>query len=294
MDYIDFKKIFSVSKLELFEKCPKAFHFSYLDPIYSKMKSKLRKEPAYIWPFQTLGKSVHDAITLFEHLEKEDKNLQDLKDQLKNSWRSEAMGQKLPPLGKWGGFKTLEEEREVYKKALELLSNFYKTYDSKKVIKYLPTKDLLRSIEDYKSLRQPISEDYDISGKFDLIQVLADGNLEVVDFKTSKDEKYNNFQLRFYKLLAELNFKTPVSKASFYYLRTASIREFELKDEDIKEIKDEVLDKINKISITKDFEPNTSKLCQYCIFQSFCPAYKKVGKIIAKPLFNDFADDLPF
>ena len=33
----------------------------------------------------------------------------DLKDQLKNAWKSEAMPKKLPPLGKWGGFKTLEE-----------------------------------------------------------------------------------------------------------------------------------------------------------------------------------------
>lgn len=294
MDNIDFAKIYSVSKLQLFEKCPQAFHFFYLDPVYSKMKAKLRKEPSNIWPFQTLGKAIHDSITLFLHLPKDQRTIVNLKEQLKITWRSEAMVHKLPPLGKWGGFKDLEEEREYYKKALEMLVNFFKTFDKKIVVKFLPTKDLSHSIEDYKKLIKPISREFDISGKFDLVLDLADKNLAVVDFKTGKSEDKNNFQLKFYKLLAELNFNLPVKKASFYFLKTGNIKEFDLTKEEPEKIKFLILDKIEKIKKETEFETRPSKLCTYCLFRTFCPAKKEVAEITKEPIQEDFIEDLPF
>jgi len=300
MDFIDFSKIYSYSKLGLFEKCPKSYHFTYLDEVYSKMKSELKRDPSNIWPFYIIGRSVHDAITLFFYLPEDEKTAENLKEQLKLTWKSEAMPQKIPPLGKWGGFKDLEEERQYYRQALEMLANFFKTLGlslsrkhKKLKIKYLPTKDLARSIEDYKNLIRPISGNFDISGKFDLI-ISADDDLSVVDFKTSKSEDYNNFQLQFYKLLAELNFKLPVNKASFYYLSTGNIKEFDLAKSDSEKIKKEVLKKIDKIQACKDFKPKPSKLCQYCIFRTFCPAKKEVSQYIDLPKDQDFSEDLPF
>ncbi len=290
---LDFAKIYSVSKLSLFDQCPKAYHFSYLDPIYSRMKSKLRKDPANIFAFNTLGRAVHDALTLFFHLEKTEQNLKNLKNQLKLSWRSEAMPHKLPPLGAWGGFTDIEEERRYYQDALNMLINFYKNFDLSLKVYYLPTKDLLRSIEDYKKLIKPISLDSDISGKFDLI-VEADDGLEVVDFKTGKNEEQDNFQLRFYKLLAELNFNKFIKKASFYYLKTGNIKEFDLETENkTEEIKEEILDKIAKIKTAQEFEARPSKLCKYCLFKNFCPAKNEVREFIKQPEDNE-VEDLPF
>lgn len=294
MNNIDFSKIYSVSKLQLFEKCPKAYHFSYLDEVYSKMKSKLRKDPANIWPFQTLGKAVHDAITLFLHLPKNQQTIENLKQQLKIAWRSEAMPNKLPPLGKWGGFKDLKGERGYYRQALEMLINFNKTFNKSAEIKFLPTDKLNRSIEDYKKLIKPISKDFDISGKFDLVLNLPNSSLEVVDFKTGKENNNNNFQLEFYKLLAELNFNLPVEKASFYYLRSKRIKEFDLSIKDIEKIKLFILKKVNKIKKEKEFEPKPSKLCKYCLFRTFCPAKSQVAKFIKEPIQEDFIEDLPF
>jgi len=294
MDNVDFNKIFSVSKLDLFDKCPKAFYFTYLDPIYSKMKSKLKKEPENIWSFQTLGKAIHDSLTLFFHLPKEQQTFSDLKEQLKLTWRSEAMANKLPPLEKWGGFKSLDEERDCYKQALAMLLNFFKTFDQKKEIKFLPTKDLKRSIEDYKKLIKPISEEFDISGRFDLIIKGENNSLEVIDFKTGKSENDNHFQLQFYKLLAELNFNQPVTKASFYYLKTGRIRVFDLTPEDSQETKFLILSKIERIKEEKKFLPYPSKLCKFCLFKNFCPAKKEIAKFIEKPVPVDLVEDLPF
>jgi putative RecB family exonuclease len=290
---IDFGKIYSYSKLKLFEQCPKAYHFTYIDPVYSKMKGKLRREPENIFPFNTLGKAVHDAITLFLHLPEEEKPKKRLKNQLKLTWQSEAMRVKKPPLGKWGGFKSLEEERTYYKQALRMLLNFYKIFELDSKIKFLPTKDLPKSIEDYKKLIKPLNTDYDISGKFDLV-LEKDKGLEVVDFKTGKREEKDLFQLEFYKLLAEANFLKRVSMTSFYYLRSANVKEYKMEGDGAKKIKNKILKKIDKIKKEKEFKTRPSKLCAYCLYRSFCPAQKEIKRFLKEPRQEELLDDLPF
>jgi PD-(D/E)XK nuclease superfamily len=116
-DNIDYSKVYSPSRLKMFEQCPKQYYFTYLDPIYSKLKNKLKTIPENIWKFQTVGKAVHNAITLFYYLPLDERICDNLLRQLKTTWESEVMRNKKPPLGKWGGFKTVEEERESYKEA---------------------------------------------------------------------------------------------------------------------------------------------------------------------------------
>src|SRR5918912_462716 len=105
------------------------------------------------------------------------------------------MRNKKPPLGKWGGFQTLEEEREYYREAQNMLRNFYKICETNPDIAFLPTQDLKRSIEGYKNLITHINDSFDISGKFDLI-LKTSGRLHIIDFKTSKKEESDFFQLR--------------------------------------------------------------------------------------------------
>lgn len=290
---IDFSKIYSPSRLKMFSQCQKSYYFYYLDPIYSRMKGELKRLPQNIFSFHTLGKAVHNAITLFYHLPPTERTEKQLLENLKEVWRSEVMWNKNPPLGKWGGFKTLEEERDSYRQAILMLKNFFKITELEPEIEYLPTKDFRRSIDDYIDLINPLSEDFDISGKFDLI--MKDGDsLHIVDFKTSKYEDDNDFQLRFYKVLAENKFKKPVRRASFYFLRTGSKKEFDLEKQETKEIKEEILEKVKQIQATKHFETKTNKLCKFCLFKTFCPEKNEVNKIIEEVSEEDYSDDLPF
>lgn len=276
----------------MFAQCPKSYHFYYLDPVYSPMKGELKRMPQNIYSFHTLGKAVHNALTLFYHSPPEQRGKDQLKEHLKQTWRSEVMRQKNPPLGKWGGFGTLEEERESYKEALEMLTNFAEMVEADFEIEYLPTADFTHSIKDYQDLITPLSNDFDISGKFDL--VAREGNsLHIVDFKTGKKEEESPFQLRFYKILAEEKFKKPVKKASFYFLKTGNKKEFGLEKEKTEEIKEEILGKIDGIMRTENFETSPGKLCQFCLYQTFCPEKEKV-KEITKGAGEDYSDDLPF
>lgn len=290
---IDYSKIYSPSKLDMFSKCPKSYHFYYLDPILSKTKNDLKKQPPNIWSFHTLGKAIHNAITLFYYLPPELRTKDQLKENLKLTWKSEVLWNKKMPLGEWGGFKTIEEERENYSQALQMLENFFQLADTEPEIGYLPVKDFTRSIDDYHNLITPISELFDISGKFDLIIKDNEGFLHIIDFKTGKKEEDNNFQLRFYKLLAESKFKKKIAKASFYFLKTGNTKRFDL-EEGVEGIKDEILGKINQIGATKNFEARPSKLCKFCLFKTFCPEKDKVREIIQEAKEEEYSDDLPF
>jgi len=226
----DYTRIYSVSRLKMFDQCPKQYHLSYVDPIYKKMKGNLKKMPENIWFFNTVGKAVHNAITLFYYLPIEDRNQKNLKNCLKNSWLSEAKWSQKMPLGEMGGFKTIEDERENYRQALFMLENFLAMAEVNPEIEFLPTNNFKRSISDFKNFITNINEDFDISGKFDLLTKNPDGSLNIIDFKTAKRQEDENFQLKFYKLLAELKLKKPVVSASFYYLRRGEKKDFDLKN----------------------------------------------------------------
>lgn len=291
---IDYSKIYSPSRLNLFDQCPQQYFFSYLDPIKKKMKTKLKQLPENIYFFHTLGKAVHNAITLFYYLPLSQRTEKNLMKKLTEAWVSEVRWNKKPPLLKWGGFKTVEEEREVYTEAIKMLKNFLKVADENPAIHYLPTEDFRHSIKDYQDLIVPLTESSDISGKFDLITKSKDGSLHIIDFKTAKKEETDPFQLDFYQLLAELNFDQPVKKASFFFLKSGKKKSFDVKEKGEK-IKNKILAKIEKIKKTTEFQPKTSKLCRYCIFTSFCPAKNEIEGLIKKTDEKDlYSDDLPF
>lgn len=291
---IDYGKIYSPSKLNLFEQCPQEYFFYYLDPVKSKMKTKLKQMPENIYPFHTLGKAVHNAITLYYYLPLSQRTEENLMSKLAEAWVSEVQWNKKPPLLEWGGFGSVEEERGVYAEAIKMLRNFLKIADENPKIHYLPTEDFRRSIKDYHDLIVPLTDNYDISGKFDLITQNDDDSLHVVDFKTAKKEETNPFQLDFYQLLAELNFDQPVKKTSFFFLKSGKKKSFEI-EKKTEKIKDKVLEKIEKIKATKKWEPRPSRLCQYCLFTSFCPAKKKAEEITKDVEEEElYSDDLPF
>lgn len=262
----DFSKVYSFSKLEKFEKCPQDYYFYYLDP---QWKGYQRPRD-----YKTKGQAVHDAITLFYHLPPEKQNFESLKECLFEGWYLESDHQKGPPLGRAGGFDSLDHERETYRHALKLLKNFWEMADSEPDLFYLPQKDIKRSFKDYEDLIQPIDSRFFISGKFDRIDRLKDGGLAVIDFKTGK-ENQDKFQLDFYKLLAELNFGLPVRKASFYYLASKKVLDFPVADVSTAEIKNGILEKLFKIESTSEFSPRPSRLCHYCDFKPICPVFRQ-------------------
>ena len=268
MNDIDFSKIYSFSKLNLFDTCKQQYYFNYLDPEIAPRRKEFVKPRDY----KTKGSAVHDAITLFYHLPLEKRNFKNLRDCLLESWYSEDDLSKKPPLGEMGGFNSLAHERKSYKDALILLKNFFELEDINPSLFLIPTKDVKYSFGDYKDMIQSLNDEISISGKFDRIDQLKNGNLRIIDFKTGK-KKDDNFQLEFYKLLAELNFDNRVETVSYYYLKEKEIEDFNFLKIKKEKIKDKVLKKIKEIMETKDFSPEPSRLCNFCDFKEICPHF---------------------
>ena len=146
MENIDFSKIYSFSRLDLFDKCKKHYYFYYLDPEISPRRKEFIKPRDY----NTKGSAVHDAITLFYHLPIEQRSFKNLRDCLLQAWFSEEDVNKEPPLGQLGGFKNIEHERRTYQEALILLKNFFELKDIAPSLFFLPTKNIKYSFDDYK------------------------------------------------------------------------------------------------------------------------------------------------
>ena len=263
----DFSKIFSYSKIERFKKCPYAYYLNYLDPEWKGFQKPR--------DYKTKGSAVHGAITLFYYLPLEERSFEAMKGCLEKAWFSDVEPQKKPPLGKKGGFGSLREERKAYLQSLKMLKNFLAIAEINPPLFYLPTKEIRYSFCDYEEMIQPLERGFFISGKFDRVDQRKDGTLRVIDFKTGK-EKNNTGQLDFYRLLAELNFKRPVSLVSYYYLQEGKVVDYPAKKSaSIEEIKEAILDDVRAIESTEEFEPRPSRLCRYCDFEDICPYAKR-------------------
>lgn len=273
MKKVDYSKIYSFSKLNLFGNCKKQYHFNYLDPEVAPIRKEFIKPRDY----KTKGQAVHGAITLFDYLPSEKRTFEELKKCLSKTWFSEIDAAKKPPLGEVGGFESLEHEREAYLDSLKLLKNFFKLEEENAAISssvfYLPTDNIKNSFSDYQEMIKGLNNEFLISGKFDRIDKLKNGNLRVIDFKTGNGSS-NKFQLEFYKLLAELNFKIKVETVTFYNLKKGKMIDYDVADVEQDELKEKIEKKIDQIEDTKEFIPRPSPLCNHCDFQEICPIFK--------------------
>jgi len=291
---VNFSRIFSPSKIKQFDQCPKSYWFYFVDPIYYGMKKDLKKMPQNIFSFNTLGKAVHNAITLFYYLSEKERALQNLKNILEITWVSEVMWNKNFPLGQWGGFSNLDEENESRNWAILMLENFYNIQPKTKTLEFLPMKDFRHSFGDYETMITPINEDFDISGKFDLVLKNSDDTLDIIDFKTGKKENEDKFQMLFYKLLAEKKFKKPVRNLYYYFLRSGKILEVDHSQLDKEKIMEDILKKVDEIRKTVNYEAKPTSLCKYCLFKDFCPKKEEVRSLILGVRSDEVSDDLPF
>jgi CRISPR/Cas system-associated exonuclease Cas4 (RecB family) len=271
-DNIDFSKIYSFSKLDLFNKCKKQYYFNYLDPEISPRKKEFIKPRDY----KTKGQAVHGAITLFYHLPEKERSFKKLKDFLFEAWFADNEPTKAPPLGEIGGFKDINHERRTYRQSLLLLKDFFELKDIAPNIFYLPTKNIRYSFDDYKDMIKPIEGDWSISGKFDRIDEMENGNLRVIDFKTGKNQK-DSFQLEFYALLAEMNYNKKVDVISFYYLNDKKIVNYDFSKINRENSRKKIVQKISTIETTHpdNFLPNPNSLCSHCDFKEICPVFLK-------------------
>lgn len=191
-DFIKNPIFLSHTSLSDFLKCPNSY---YLKNIYRDPKTGNRLQVAS--PHLSLGSTVHDSVKWFIDMEGQ-ATFSQLEKKFRDLWPKYS--------GKRGGFSSREEEALFGNRGLKMLDNFYK--NAKKLEKAMPNINFPK---------YNLFEDVVLMGNFDFVGEKEDGSLHVLDFKTGRDVK-DAVQLYIYAILAEANFKKPVTEASFWYL----------------------------------------------------------------------------
>lgn len=129
-----------------------------------------------------------------------------------------------------------------------------------------------------------LDEENRFSGICDIILEDENGELVVIDYKTSKSSSFSKYRLElcYYKLLVENVFGKPVSSVGIFFTKNGRLRLLDVCDEDNKrkylcesEIKEAVdtLHYVRNEINNENFPANRQFLCRYCTYREICDEY---------------------
>lgn len=235
---------YSYSKISLYEQCPYRFYIQYI------LKPKIKVPASY---YLEKGNFVHSLIESI------------LKENIKEF--------KIP------SFKILQQKDKVsiYKTILDFCSHTQfkniKVYDNK-LIEHKFFLDTEISPTDKKNCL--------IKGKIDLLYE-TDKQLWIYDWKTTgqtieKLKKYpkKDDQLELYALWGLQQYKLNEAFCSFAYVDVNYYDERIFTIDDIPELKEKWIQKIETIEETTYFDRHKTVLCDYCENQSFCEKTQQI------------------
>ncbi|MFC2161345.1 RecB family exonuclease [Acidobacteriota bacterium] len=266
---------FSHSKIDSFESCKLKFKFRYIDKIKVEVEDTIETY---------LGSLVHETLEkLYRDLKFERRlSLEDLLKYFNVKW-NEDWDDTIKIVKKEYSSENYRKMGEGY---IRDYFNRYKPFDRGKVIG-LETQDRLPLDAEGK---------YTYHIRIDRLMDMGDGLYEVHDYKTNnklpaQDSLDKDRQLAMYSLWVKNNFKD-FKKVRLVWHFVAFDKEMESfrSDEQLEEIKADVLEKIKDIESTSDFPPHVSHLCRWCLFQDICPMWNH-EKILEKKTVNEYLND---
>ena len=140
---------------------------------------------------------------------------------------------------------------------------------------------------DYKLFSQEeylLDEENRFSGICDIILEDENGDLVVIDYKTSSSNSFHKYrrELCYYKLLVENVYNRDVSSVGIFFTRNGRLRLLDVCDEDNKrkylndaEISQAVdtLHYVRKQINNENFPAKRQFLCKYCTYRHICGVY---------------------
>jgi putative RecB family exonuclease len=246
----------SPSRAGDFRQCPLMFRLRVIDRV---------PEPPSIAP--RLGTLVHAVLEHVYDLAARERTLDAAKAMLDGEWA--AMLAKEPDLESL--FDSPGHRETFFADARERLATYF-TMENPQRLEPAGREEFVEyQLDDGPNLR----------GVIDRVDVAPDGSIRVVDYKTGKTPhpRYGQqakFQMRFYALLIErLRGRRP-ALLQLLYLRDGGTVVLHPTDEDLAQIEFEIRElwaQITAAARSGEFRPQKSKLCDWCNFQSLCPAF---------------------
>lgn len=245
----------SFSRIDTLRQCSLQFRYRYLDRLPSKPATYL-----------SFGTSVHSALELFHERTLFGRpDLDDLHQFLYDNWDS-------------SGYAHVPRDRQLqdYHRARHSLSRYF----ARVADFWQPAADTEKWFE------LPIGDVAMVVGSIDRVDVDADGDLHVVDYKTGKlrdrEKVRGSLQLAIYALAVEhLYGRLPATVALDYVVADIPVV-VPVDDLDLDGARDTVVAAAHQV-LERRFEPNPTRLCDWCDYQSACPAWEGDGQDVLGP-----------
>jgi putative RecB family exonuclease len=134
-----------------------------------------------------------------------------------------------------------------------------------------------------------LSDGLVLRGYVDRLDVLPDGSLQVVDYKTGRSpapgyEQKAWFQMKFYALVLWRLRSVVPAQLRLVYLGDGKVLTYEPKERDLITLERKVLAiwrAIDRATTSGDWRPSTGKLCDWCAHKAICPAWGGVPPALA-------------
>lgn len=242
---------FSYSALQSFKKCPRQYEYNYI--------LKIPQPPSGAASF---GSSLHNTLNEFYKLVSQSKQAS-----LFEAYQEDLSLKKLLSIyeEKWipAGYESREHHDTLKERGRQILEKFYEHF-----------KDEVTRIEYLEKSFKLKAGKYTISGRIDRADKLADGSLEIIDYKSGKSKSQKDVakdeQLAIYALAAKECFGQPASKLTLYFLDDDLKVSTEPDDDKLEKTREEVIELGDQVN-ESDFAPTPSKyVCQWCPYNRIC------------------------
>lgn len=256
-------KIYSHSKISTFEQCPLKFKYRYIDKLTPDIETTIEA---------FLGNIVHKTLE-WVYTEVKNKKLPTI-DEIIQYYATRWESRYKPEIVV---VKKDLTTKDYFDKGIQFLIGYYTQHQ--------PFDD--NTLETEKKIEINLDEDkeYKIQGFIDrLVYNLETGEYEIHDYKTAnnlpnKEDIDSNRQLALYSIaIKDLFGHDKEVCLIWHYLAHNQKICSRRTNEQLNQLKQEILEQIKKIEATTKFPPYISKLCDWCEYKPSCPEFGKKKK----------------
>jgi putative RecB family exonuclease len=266
---------FSISKIGTYENCPLQYKYAYIDRIKVEAEDTVET---------FLGARVHEALEKLYRDKQYEKlmSLDELLDYFNQIWEDKWKDSVIIVKDDY----TQDNYRKVGERQLKDYYQRHTPFDEGRIIG-LETKRFLPLDEQGK---------YSFHIRIDRLMYMGDGLYEVHDYKTGsflmdQETLDKDRQLAMYSLWVKEQFKDFwKARLVWHFLNFDKEMESFRTDEELEELRQEILEEIKQIEAAEEFQPNVSELCSWCLYKPICPEWKHQVELEGKEE-NEYLND---
>lgn len=236
----------SASSMKTYEQCPRKYYFNYIE-----------KVPTKHWEHFDLGNLCHKTLEIFhkEYMNKTDVDKRSLEQMM--GFGFSLARKDFPDMRE----ELLADAKGMLLKYLSLIKK-----EGVPIVKGVET-----------SFTFNVTDNVLIRGFIDRLDITKDKGYKIVDYKTTKNEKYlDEFQLLIYGLWLRNNYPDVKNFEGSYVLLRHDSKEkkYKFTMEDVDKVEKKIIKYADMIRDEDSWVPIPTRLCNWCDFKEICPAQK--------------------